>query len=113
MKTLKELGEDLKELMIELQSDAHNKINFRPERYNNLKLSMDVAYNPSPHVVVTLSMSSAEFDLKTLEKINGGLGPDDKFVARWFAKPTTIPALMACWRNAQKNRGKIYDKYKV
>lgn len=112
-KTLKELGDELKEMMIELQMDAHNKANFRPERYNNLTLKMDIAYNPRPHVIVTMSMSSAEFDLKSLEKINGGLGQDDKYIQRWFSKPNTIEALMTCWKNVEKNRGKIYDKYKV
>jgi len=113
MKTLKDLADELKSLMIELQSDAHNKGNFRPERYNNLKLSMNIAYNPNPHVIISLSMSSAEFDLKTQEKINGGLGPDDRFVLRWFNKPNTIPDLMACWKNVERNRGRIYDKYRV
>ena len=112
-KTLKELGDELKEMMIELQMDAHNKNNFRPERYYNLQLKMDAAYNPQPHVIVIMSMSSAEFDLKTLEKNAGGLGQDDKYILRWFAKPNTIPALMACWKNVERNRGRITDKYKV
>ena len=113
MKTLKELADELRELMIELQSDARNKANFRPERYNNLKLSMDMANNRQPHVVVSLSMSSAEFDLKTQEKNIGGLGPDEKYVVRWLEKPNTIPALFACWKNVVKNRGRAVEKYKV
>ena len=113
MKTLKELSDELKAMMIELQMDAHNKANFRPERYNNLQLKMDLAYNPDPHVIVTLSMSSAEFDLRTLEKTSGGLGQDDKYVMRWFSKPNVLESLMACWKNAEKNRGRISDKYKV
>ena len=112
-KTLKELGDELKEMMIELQMDAYNKQNFRPERYNNLCLKMDIAYNPQPHVMVVMSMSSAEFDLKTLEKTNGGLGQDEKYIQRWFSKPNTVPALMTCWKNVERNRGRISDKYKV
>lgn len=38
-KTLNELAGELKAYIIEIQSDAHNKGNIRPERYNNLKLS--------------------------------------------------------------------------
>lgn len=41
-KTLNELASDLKDVIIGLQSDAHNKGNLRVERYNNLKLSMDI-----------------------------------------------------------------------
>jgi len=112
-KTLKDLAEDLRILMIELQSDAHNISSLRPERYNNLRLSFDMAYNPKPHVIVELSMSAAEYDIKNMEKISGGLGPDDKFVLRWLNKPETIPYLMECWRNAEKNRGRVSDKYNV
>ena len=39
-KTLNELAGDLKQLIIDLQSDAHNSGNIRMERYNNLKLLM-------------------------------------------------------------------------
>lgn len=39
-KTLNELAGDLKQLIIDLQSDAHNNGNIRMERYNNLKLLM-------------------------------------------------------------------------
>lgn len=112
-KTLKELADELRSYIIELQSDAHNKGNFRPERYNNLKFVMDMAYNKNPHVVISLTMSSAEFELKTGEKINGGLGPDERYVLRWLDKPNTLPALRNCWKNVEKNRGRIDDKYKV
>lgn len=112
-KTLKELGDELKDLMIDLQMDAYNRNNFRPERYNNLQLKMDIAYNPQPHVIIVMAMSMAEYDLKTLEKLNGGLGQDERYLQRWFARPNTIPALMQCWENAERNRGRIYDKYRV
>ena len=39
-KTLNEHADDLKRYIIELQSDAHNKVNVRAGRYNNLKLTM-------------------------------------------------------------------------
>lgn len=112
-KTLKELSDELKAYLIEIQSDAHNKGNFRPERYNNLKLSMNIASNRSPHVIVTLAMSSAEYDLKTGEKTNGGLGPDERLVLRWLGKQNSLPNLMECWKNVEKNRGRIDDKFKV
>jgi len=113
MKTLKELADELREMIIDLHSDAHNKVNFRPERYNNLKLDMKISQNPNPHVIITLSMSSAEFDLKTHEKTNGGLGQDEKYAIRWLEKPNTIESLMNCWSNLEKNRGRISDKYSV
>lgn len=106
-KTLNELASDLKIYLIELQSDAHNKGNLRPERYNNLKLVMDLVKNKNPHVFISVAMSEAEYLLPSGEKINGGLGPDDRFVLRWMAKPNTIPMLMECWKQAEKSRGRV------
>jgi hypothetical protein len=109
MKTLSELSNDLKELMLSLQSDAHHKMTIRPERYNNLKISMDIAANSNPHFIVSISMSAAEFDLKTGEKISGGLGPDERYVLRWLDKPNTLEELRACWQIIEKHRGKATD----
>lgn len=105
-KTLNELAGELKNCIIDLQSDAHNKGSIRKERYNNLKLSMDIASNPKPHVIVSLAMSEAEFDLKSGEKTNGSLGPDERYVLRWFGKSNTIPDLRECWMDVERNRGK-------
>lgn len=105
-KTLSELAGELKAFLIEMQSDARNKNNFRPERYNNLKFAMDVSKDPNPYVVISISMSEAEYSLKTGDKQNGGLGPDERYVLRWLEKPNTIPALMECWHEREKRRGK-------
>lgn len=105
-KTLNELAGELKSCIIELQSDAHNRGNMRKERYNNLKLIMDAASNPKPHVVISLAMSEAEFDLHSGEKLNGGLGPDERYVIRWFGKSNTLSDLRACWLDAEKNKDK-------
>lgn len=110
-KTLNELASELKVYLIEIQSDAHNKGNLRPERYNNLTLKMNIAANPTPHVKLFIGMSSAEFDLRTGDKVDGGLGPDERYVLRWLGKTNTMPALRICWSNAEKNRGRIVDKY--
>lgn len=111
MKNLKELADDLKNLIIELQSDAHNKENVRPERYNNLKLTMDPQHNRSPHVIVTTAMSSAEYDLYTAEKLGGSLGPDEKFVIRWLGKSNTLEALRECWKSANDLSDRIYKRF--
>jgi len=105
-KTLNELAGELKDYIIELQSDAHNKGNLRPERYNNLKLIMDIAANSQPHVVINVAMASAEFNLKSLEKVNGGLGPDERYVLRWIDRPGVAEDLRACWMQVEKNRGR-------
>lgn len=105
-KSLNDLAKELKALIIELQSDAHNQNNLRVARYNNLKLLMEPERNHNPHVVVDFSMSDAEFDIKTGQKINGGLGPDERYVLRWFNKAGTLAALQETWKVILKNGGK-------
>ncbi len=105
-RNLKELADDLKDYVIDQQSDAHNKGNLKKERYNNLKLTMDIARNRSPHVLISIGMSEAEFDVKTGEKNNGGLGPDEKYVFRWFNKADTLPDLNECWKEIARENGR-------
>lgn len=109
-KSLNELAGELKALIIELQSDTHNRSNLRTERYNNLKLLMEPKRNHNPHVVVDFSMSDAEFDISTGQKINGGLGPDERYVLRWFNKAGTLTALQETWKQVMKNGGKEKDE---
>ncbi len=105
-KSLNELAGELKAFIIELQSDAHNKTNLRVERYNNLKLLMEPERSSTPHVVINLSMSDAEFDIKTGLKLNGGLGPDERYALRWFNKTGTLTSLQETWEVIKKNGGK-------
>ena len=109
-KTLNEHASDLKKYIVELQSDGHNDGSVRVERYNNLKLSMEPNSNHNPHVIIDLSMSAAEFDIKTGQKQNGGLGPDERYVIRWLGKSGILPALLETWRAIIKNGGKEKDR---
>ena len=59
---------------------------------------MEPNRNNSPHVIVDLAMSDAEFDIKTGQKLNGGLGPDERYVLRWFNKSGTLTSLQETWK---------------
>ena len=109
-KTLNEHADDLKRYIIELQSDAHNKGNVRAGRYNNLKLTMAPNSNSNPHVVIDMSMSAAEFELKMGQKLNGGLGPDERYVIRWLNKSVILAALIETWYGDIKNGGREKDR---
>ena len=109
-KSLKELSDDLKAIIIDLQSDAHNKSNLRPERYNNLKLSMDPAKDRTPHVIINITMSEAQFNVTSGEKMNGSLGPDERYVIRWFNKSGTLQALQETWKSVSDNEVKNRSK---
>ena len=105
-KTLNEMASDLKALIKDLNSDTHNAGSFRPEKYNNLKLTMEPQRDPNPHVVINIAISEAKFNLNTLEKTTGSLGPDEKYVQRWFGKSGTTDNLKECWKVAQSGKEK-------
>ena len=105
-RNLKELADSLKDYVIDQQSDAHNKGNLRKERYNNLKLVMDISKKASPHVTISIGMSEAEFDIRTGDKRTGGLGPDEKYVFRWLGRADTLPDLNDCWNAMARENGR-------
>ncbi|MBP3923710.1 hypothetical protein J6E39_00530 [bacterium] len=105
-KTLNELSRELKDFIISEQSDSYNSHGIRLPRYNNLKLSMDIAKNPTPHVTISISMSQAIFKLRDGEKESGSLGPDERYVLKWLNKSGTMEYLREAWGAIEKQRGK-------
>ena len=53
-----------------------------------------------------MSMSAAEFELKMGQKLNGGLGPDERYVIRWLNKSGILAALIETWHGIVKNGGR-------
>src|SRR5574344_387379 len=96
-KTLNELANNLKDKIIAMQAASRSEEKMFAQKYNNLKLSMHPTKNPEPHVTIHLAMSEAEFSLKTMEKIDGGLGPDERYILKWLQRPTVITDLRETW----------------
>ncbi len=112
-KTANDLTRDLKEFIINVQSDAHNQDFVNRYRYNNLKLEvLDPRLNKIPQVKITLGISEVVYNIQTGEKVSGGLGPDDRYVLRWVMKSSVISDLRELWQMAEANQGKAtsYDE---
>ncbi len=92
MKTLHEMAVKLQESIVKQQEDAHNSTNLNVTKYNNLKLKMSTKYT-YPHVIVTIGISEAIFNIAEGTKTDGGLGPDEKYVRKWLATSTVIADL--------------------
>src|SRR5574344_190744 len=104
-KTLNEMADSLKEFIIDNQSGGGKSEGANNPRYNNLKLDMDIVKEPTPHVIINIAMAEGIFNLKTCEKMNGGLGPDERYVQKWLGKGSIIQDLQAIWDGKIKNRG--------
>ncbi|MBP3821248.1 hypothetical protein J6G99_06355 [bacterium] len=83
MYTLHELAIRLQDFIVKQQQDAHSTGTLIVSKYNNLKLKMSSMY-PFPHVIISIGISEAIYDIKEIIKIDGGLGPDERFVRKWL-----------------------------
>lgn len=92
MATLHEMAMKLQESIIQQQGDAHNSASLNVHRYNNLKLKMLNTIN-YPHVVVSIGISEAVYNIKDCTKVEGGLGLDEKYVRKWLGKSSVMENL--------------------
>ena len=110
MASFNECEDALKAFMISEQQDAHNVKTMNTAKYNNIKLWMDVAKNQTPHVFVRISISEAVFSLDGFNKLNGGLGYEERLVLKWFGRYGVKQKLMELWNSAEKSESKEESK---
>ena len=102
MTTFKDMEDNLKNFIIQEQSDAHNVKSLNSAKYNNIKIFMDPNKNPTPHVVIRLSISEATFTIDSFNKLNGGLGYEERIVLKWFGRYGVKEKLTELWNFAEK-----------
>ena len=106
MTTFKDLEDNLKNYIIQEQSDAHNVRNVNVVKYNNIKIWMDMTKYIQPHFFVRISISEAVFSLNDCTKINGGLGYEERFLIKWFGRMGNKDKLKELWSSVEKTRVK-------
>ena len=104
MATFKDLEDNLKNFMIQEQSDAHNVRTANTAKYNNLKMWMDLSKYQQPHFFIKFSVSEAAFAITDCTKLTGGLGYEERFVYKWFGRIGVKDKLKELWTTAQLER---------
>lgn len=104
MTTFKDLEDSLKKFMIEEQADAHNVRNMNVTKYNNLKIWMDIDKYQQPHFFVRISISEAVFTINDCQKLNGGLGFEERLVIKWFGRMGIRDKLRELWNSVDANK---------
>ena len=104
MATFKDMEDSLRSYIIQEQSDAHNIKSVSTAKYNNIKIIMDPIKNPTPHVIIRISISEATYTLEGFNKLNGGLGYEERFVIKWFGRFGVKEKLSELWAHAEKVR---------
>ncbi len=104
MTTFKDLEDNLKKFMIEEQADAHNVRTMNVSKYNNLKIWMDLDKYQQPHFFVRVSISEAVFTITDCQKLNGGLGYEERLVIKWFGRMGIKEKLRELWNSIDDNK---------
>ena len=104
MATFKDLEDNLKSYILQEQSDAHNIRRLNVQKYNNIKIWMDLTKYLQPHFYIRISISEAVFSLDDCTKINGGLGYEERFIQKWFLRMGIKEKLDDLWHSAATNR---------
>ena len=104
MATFKDLEDNLKSFILQEQSDAHNIRSVNVVKYNNIKIWIDLHKYMIPHFFVRISISEAVFSLEECNKINGGLGYEERFVYKWFSRMGIKERLTELWKSAAQNK---------
>lgn len=107
MTSFNDLEESLKKFMIEEQSDAHHNKSLNLAKYNNICIYMDDNRFQQPHFIVRISISEATFLLNGCQKINGGLGFEERFVTKWFGRMGIKDKLQELWNDPETHK---FDK---
>lgn len=101
MATFKDLEDNLKNFIIQEQSDAHNAKSVNVAKYNNIKIWMDPKKFVQPHCFIRISISEAVFALADFSKLNGGLGYEERIVLKWFGRMGIKDKLQELWSSAE------------
>ena len=104
MATFKDIQDNLKNFIIQEQSDAHNIRSVKTAKYNNIKITMDPTKEVQPHITIRISISEATYVLNSFSKTHGGLGYEEKFVLKWFNRYGIKEKLSELWGSAEKNK---------
>ena len=97
-KTFNELALDLKDYIIEKHSNYRGMKHMSMQRYNNLTVSMNSRRYGQQHVIVRVGISEAAFSFPYVNKIDGGLGMDERYVMQWIGNDVVIQSLNEHWK---------------
>ncbi len=94
----------LRDYLLNIQADSYtNQANIQ-YKYNNLKVYMEPKNKSIPHFWVSVNISAVCFQIDPLEKIDGSLGSDERFVMLWAGRPNINGELKKHWIYLTKSK---------
>ena len=93
---------NMRQYLIDEQSDNYNTSKANVAKYNNLKVSMDPKKEQTPHLMVRIGISEGYFSIDDAKVISGGLGADTRYVIRWMHRNFQRIDFKSLWEEANK-----------
>ncbi len=104
--SISRLEYSLAEFLIDYQASHFADIRTFAYKYNNLKIFMSPLQVSKPHFFVRFGISEACFSIETGNKLDGGLGPEDRMVQKWANRINVHRELETYWKELS-HRSKI------
>lgn len=107
--SIKNFENSLRDYLMNMQSDAYSTPARLQQKYNNLKVYMDI--NSSvPQFSVSVNISEVCYSINPLVKISGSMGADERFIQMWASRPNINGELMKYWVYLSKTNVLIKEK---
>jgi DNA repair exonuclease SbcCD ATPase subunit len=87
----------LRDYLIDVQSDAYNSGQKIRYKYNNLKVYMEPRKCNIPHFWVSSNISAACYQIDPLERIDGSMGSDERYILLWASRSNINGELKKHW----------------
>lgn len=87
----------LRDYLINVQTDSYNTHGKVEQKYNNLKFYMDPKKISTPHFWVSVNISAVCYAIDPVEKLDGSMGSDERFVLMWANRPNINGELRKHW----------------
>ena len=100
-KSFNDMAGDLRDFIIEKHSNYKGLKSVSVQRYNNIQLSMNPKRYAQPHVIIKIGMSEGVYAVPYANKIDGGLGMDEKFAMQWIESGVISTVLDEHWKSAR------------
>lgn len=110
--SIKNFENSLRDYLMNMQSDAYSTPARLQQKYNNLKVYMDI--NSSvPQFSVSVNISEVCYSINPLVKISGSMGADERFIQMWASRPNINGELMKYWVYLSKTNILIKEKQRM
>ncbi len=97
-KSFNDLAYDLRDFIVDKHANYRGLKHMSMQRYNNLTISMNSRRYGQQHVIVKIGISEGVFSFPYVNKLDGGLGMDERYVMQWIGNDMVIQTLNEHWK---------------